>query len=245
MDQFKRRDRRFPRDQHGRAYCCVVEKETGHPVGIPQPHVPTEKSWESIGDQAGAAYAEWCRENHLWPYAPVIPPQNHVHVHPQDSGAILVDYVAWEKETTEAESQWNQRLRDIAKVQYKDEALQMLRMDPLPRALLDLVGPKPVDVRVVRACAGGKSRWILGLPGLDGQPVARPAWADDLFPAPVVEEHYEDSFADAEWSDEDRYTGEPESLEGAVGALVGAVEQTQTMGDRMAHVRAQRRQKVA
>lgn len=232
QQQFDRRDRRFPTDQHGRHYFSNVEKGTGHPIGAPAPIIDPRFHAEVRGAEKALEYSEWLRSHQMWPFAPVIPPINYIEVHPVDSGMVLVNYDRWELDIQNEWKEWESRLTDTAKIHYKDEALRILESGKLPPRLLELVGPKPIDLRIIRACKQGKSRWILGLPDNDGAPVPSPAWAAELFPRPIARKQENEFTDDGELfgdEEEEAYEGEPETLEAAAPT------------DRMAAARAARK----
>lgn len=200
-------------DQHGRHYSGVVEKSTGHPVGALIPVAPPNIARDPV---QGPQYDAYAKEHQLWPYAPVMPGDKYVKAQDDNGSGVLVDYDEWDSDLEYLHKAWFQQLTDAARLHYKDQAARVLERirvggEDVPVELLNLVGERPLDRRIVKTAQNGQSLWILGLTNpRTGAAMPRPEWADKLFPRPVAKEEEffvdDEVFADDEWD-------EPESFE--------------------------------
>lgn len=138
-----------PKDQFGRKWLVVVEKETMDICGEALP------AWETAKDR---------------PRDPLRTPMNFVRlvrndVGQADTSRCVVDYDAWVEQQRQATQLWYERLNENALLVYK--AIEMgadLEHDPI---LAKLTGPKPwPSIEVVEAARDG-DRQFLGLEALD------------------------------------------------------------------------------
>ena len=134
-------------DQHGRPYWCIVDVRARPRIAPCCPIQP--KGWT----------------------APIMPDLDLVRPDETKLGTLQIDYPKW-IERTEADNIAFARSRaQVAERMFGDEATAAIaRNDP---RLQHEVGTPPLSVDFVRAAAGGKSPWVLGLAPVENVP----AWA--------------------------------------------------------------------
>jgi hypothetical protein len=120
------------RDQHGRKYSAVTEKETGDPVGAISP-------------------VDWA--------APLLVPQKYLKAVPGEAGVLAIDYDEWIVDCVDAKQRYDDTARNYAVAMYGEQAAAVIE-NPTPE-LTQLVGPAPFPVELVQAAKAG-NRWILG-----------------------------------------------------------------------------------
>lgn len=216
------RSHRTLQDGHGRHYSANIETgpRSGHASG---PVVPcASPEWSVVGimeregmseeqaARAAGSHDQFLRDNDLWPYAPVIPPQKYLTPSRGDAQFLRIDYDQWSRDLLDASDSWWTSITDAARLYYKDKAAEVMdriRADgDVPRYLADLLGERPMDARVVETCKAGRSRWILGLPDPATQrALPRPSWADEILPKPaprLAAGYADDAAAHGAFSDE-------------------------------------------
>lgn len=113
------------KDQHGRKWGAVVEKETGDPVGGIMPQFE----------------------------APWMPPPHIVRVVPGETGVVEIHYDELVREIREAHGHFLDQARNIAVLMYGEGAAQAL--ETMPRELRHMVGDPPAPVEPVQAAKAG------------------------------------------------------------------------------------------
>jgi hypothetical protein len=162
--QEARRLRRRFTDQHGRLWSAEVDVKMEKPDACsPFEPIKIDANGECIG---------------AWK-APYMPEQKYLSIDPQDDRLLKIDY---ERALTDLEESQKERDRDLnryALAMYTEPEERAKAIENPTRALLDLLGPKPMHPNVIKAAMVGH-KWTIGVPG---EP--RPSWADEYFPKPV------------------------------------------------------------
>lgn len=130
-------------DDHGRPYLAIVDTRT-------KPHLAP------------------CTPLQAQYTAPIMPQGVILSPHPQRLGTLVVDYLRWEDDAERDWSAFQQHQAQVAERMFGDDATRAIREND-PR-LVSEVGPPPIHPDFVRAAAGGKSPWVLGLAPADQVP---------------------------------------------------------------------------
>lgn len=158
----QRSQRKFvkTRDQHGRVWEAVIERETLHPVGAMR-LVVGEGSPRVVTDP------------------PLLPPQNPnvMKFRDEEVGYFEIAYDSWLAQHDGEVRRWYDQLQGYAVAHYGEDFERYIDR-PSP-ALLRLLGPKPAPREQIIA-AREAHPWALG------HTTKKPSWASKYFPRPVL-----------------------------------------------------------
>lgn len=142
------------------------------------------RRWWSSTHAKDESQAPACPPEPIEWTAPVIPDSKYLSgsQDPMDQNKLLIDYTQWQQDLMDAQTDWNKRadVYAIGLAQGDEQVRQKLTLEP-SFAMLQYLGPKPLDPKYVLACQAGDP-WALG------QTTVKPAWAKRLWPTtdPVV-----------------------------------------------------------
>lgn len=175
------------RDQHGRTYSTMVDKETGDPAA---PLTP-------VSFRA--------------PFPALYPPAKYQTFPRDQMGVMVIDYDQWIVDLSDAWKGYREELLFWARKEFGGAAIRAVE-EGHPK-LRELAGPPPASVEFVRAMKAGVSKWVLGIAKPDGSRYPMPPWAADIVDTLAVHESYDgtgvltdvnpDDYRDVE--DEDAY----------------------------------------
>ncbi len=145
--QATKRRYQFYTDQHGRRWGAVIEKSSGYPCSLLEP-----QSWR----------------------APLLAEPKYMSIDAEEN-EVFIDYKTWIADDQQAQNDWNKLLREQAIKLYGQGAVTAALLDPQPE-LLDIVGPRPTEMKGPLEAAMSGNKWILGLSDM------KPEWAFEFCP---------------------------------------------------------------
>jgi hypothetical protein len=152
------------RDQHGRQYSTMVDKETGDPAA---PLTPVD---------------------FRAPFPSLYAPAKYQTFPPDQMGVMLIDYDRWIVDTSDAWRSYEQELMFWARKEFAGGAMRAIE-EGNPK-LRELAGPPPASVEFIKAMKSG-NKWALGIARPDGTRYPMPPWAVELVDTLRVYETYE------------------------------------------------------
>lgn len=148
--------------------------------------------------------------------APLRPADKYITVN-SARRQVVIRYADIIRDIVTANDEWETQLRAYARRSYGSEAPKAIANPPAD--LLDMVGPKPREMREPWEAAMQGNKWILGLS------TAKPTWARAYFPEDAVKPkntfqiETTNRYPDADDAEE----SEPEQIEGAGLAWKGPI----------------------